>query len=69
MTPAELKRRLRCGQHCTPVQEREIAHFLRQGNTDSAAAEYYQRCRRTIARIRAKYLSTPSTETSAEDYL
>ena len=69
MTDPEIRRRLRCGQHCTPVQEREIAHFLRQGNTDSAASDYFERCRRTIARIRAKYLSNPSTETSAEDYL
>ena len=56
-----LTRRRRCGQHCTPVQEREIAHYLRQGATNSEAAEYFQRCRRTIARIRAKYLSTPIT--------
>lgn len=68
MTPPDddLTRRRRCGQHCTPVQEREIAHYLRQGATNSEAAEYFQRCRRTIARIRAKYLSPQTTNQDNE---
>lgn len=41
MTPTDddLTRRRRCGQHCTPVQEREIAHYLRQGATNPEAAD------------------------------
>ena len=58
----DITRRRRCGQHCSPVQEREIAHYLRQGATNSEAADYYRRCRRTIARIRAKYLSTTTNQ-------
>lgn len=54
-TTQEIERRRRCGNHCTSVQEREIADYLLQGNTDSMAAEHFSRCRRTIARIRAKY--------------
>ena len=71
MTPTDddLTRRRRCGQHCTPVQEREIAHYLRQGATNSEAADYFQRCRRTIARIRAKYLSTPITTNQDNELL
>lgn len=69
MTPTDdITRRRRCGQHCTPIQEREIAHYLRQGATNSEAADYFQRCRRTIARIRAKYLS-PQTTNQDNDIL